>query len=135
MKAMVYFWFKNVILKWVIHMSEKVKSFVLLHCILLVYSVSSILSKLASKQEFLSFKFIALYGAVLFILVFYALMWQQVLKRLPLVTAYANKSVTVIWGLIWGVLFFHEAISITKILGILIIMAGVYLVVTGEEKA
>ncbi|MBE5881028.1 MAG: transporter [Lachnospiraceae bacterium] len=116
-------------------MSEKVKSFVLLHCILLVYSVSSILSKLASKQEFLSFKFIALYGAVLFILVFYALMWQQVLKRLPLVTAYANKSVTVIWGLIWGVLFFHEAISITKILGILIIMAGVYLVVTGEEKA
>lgn len=116
-------------------MSEKVKSFLMLYSILFVYSVSSVLSKLASKQEFLSFKFIMLYGAVLCILVFYALAWQQVLKRLPLVTAYANKSITVILGLIWGILFFHETVSVTKILGILIIITGVYLVVTGEEKA
>lgn len=115
-------------------MKEKKKSFLLLHIILLIYSMGAILSKLASKQTFLSVKFILLYGAVLFILFFYAIMWQQVLKRLPLVTAYANKSVTVIWGLIWGLIFFHETITISKLLGVAIIIVGVYFVVSGEEK-
>lgn len=116
-------------------MSEKVKAFVLLHSILLIYSMSTIFSKMASKQEFLSFKFITFYAVVLCILMFYAVMWQQVLKKLPLVTAYANKSITVIWGLVWGTTLFGEEISLTKIIGVIIIIIGVCLVVTGEEKA
>ena len=115
-------------------MSEKLKSFAFLHCILFIYSLSTIISKFASKQPVMSLQFCLLYGAVLFILFFYAIMWQQVLKRLPLVTAYANKSVTVIWGLIWGLIFFHETITLTKILGVIIIIVGVYFVVSGEEK-
>ena len=65
----------------------------------------------------------------------YALVWQKVLKRIPLVVAYANKAVTVIWGLIWGAMLFQEQISICNIVGALIIIGGVYLVITGEEKA
>lgn len=81
----------------------------------------------------MSAKFIMLYGILLAILVVYALLWQKVLKKMKLVTAYANKSITIIWGLIWGVLLFNETVTINKILGILVIILGVYFVVTGEE--
>lgn len=115
-------------------MREKAKTFLILHSILLIYSLGGICSKLAAGEEFLSFRFIMLYGILLLIMLFYAIMWQQVLKRMKLVTAYANKSVTIIWGLIWGAVIFNEKITIFKIIGILIIILGVYLVVTGEEE-
>ena len=35
-------------------------------------------------------------------LVAYAFGWQQVIKHLPLTTAYANKAVTVVWGILLG---------------------------------
>ena len=71
------------------------------------------------------------------ILFAYAIAWQQVLKRLPLVTAYANKAVTVIWGLVLGATFFQEKITLQKVIGAFIIIFGVYLVVSedGEGEA
>lgn len=115
-------------------MKAKIKTFLFLHMLLFVYSMAGICSKLAAGQEFLSWKFIGLYGILLFIMFFYAVMWQQVLKRMKLVTAYANKSVTIIWGMLWGVLLFHEKITAFNIIGIIIIIVGVYLVVTGEVE-
>lgn len=114
---------------------ERVKSYILLHIVLVLYSMGGICSKLAAEQTFLSFKFILFYGILLLNLAVYALLWQQILKRLPLVTAYANKAVTVIWGMLWGYLFFQEQIRLQQILGGLIIIAGVYFVVTEKEDA
>lgn len=111
------------------------KSYLLLQLLLLVYSFSSVCSKYASQQEFLSVKFILYYGTVIALLGVYAIFWQQILKRLPLVTAYANKAVTVIWGLIWGMLFFDEKITVFKVIGCLIIIVGVYFVVSEQEEA
>lgn len=104
-----------------------------LHLLLVIYSLSSILSKRAGLEQFLSWKFCLYYGGMIGILGFYAIAWQQILRKLPLVTAYANKAVTVIWGLVWGALFFDEQITLPKILGCLIIMAGVYFVALDEE--
>lgn len=112
---------------------NKYKDFIFLHAILLMQSISSVCSKLASQQEFMSMKFIFFYGLLLVILMAYAVLWQRVLKKMKLVTAYANKSITIIWGLIWGVLLFNETVTIPKVLGILVIVLGVYFVVTGEE--
>ena len=39
---------------------------------------------------------------MLLALVTYAAGWQQVIKHLPLTTAYANKAVTVVWGILAG---------------------------------
>lgn len=114
---------------------ERVKYYILLHIVLVLYSMGGICSKLAAEQTFLSFKFILFYGILLLNLAVYALLWQQILKRLPLVTAYANKAVTVIWGMLWGYLFFQEQIRLQQILGGLIIIAGVYFVVTEKEDA
>lgn len=115
-------------------MREKIKTFLVLHILLLIYSTAGICSKLAAGEKFLSFKFIILYSALLFIMFFYAIMWQQILKKMKLVTAYANKSVTIIWGLIWGMLLFDESITVYKVLGAFVIIFGIYFVVTGEEK-
>ena len=113
---------------------EKVKPFILLHVLLLVYSLGGICSKLAGQSEFLSMKFIVFYGLVLLDLFIYALVWQQLLKKLPLVTAYANKAVTVIWGMLWGMLIFGEKITLWNVAGALLIIIGIYLVVAADES-
>ncbi|SEK47529.1 hypothetical protein SAMN02910377_00992 [Pseudobutyrivibrio ruminis] len=113
---------------------DTIKWFAILHVIILIFSVNSICSKMASGYQFLSFKWIIFYGLVVCILGFYAIAWQQVLKHLPLITTYANKAATTIWGLIWGALIFGEQITVQKIIGAIVVIIGVYLVVSGDEE-
>lgn len=105
------------------------KVFIALHLLLLFYSLSSVLSKLAAGQVFLSLPFILCYGGMIFILMVYAIGWQQILKRLPLTVAFANKAVTLVWTMVFGVLFFKESISLKQILGCALAVAGVILFV------
>lgn len=111
----------------------KIKDLILLHALMLIYSFSGVFSKLASKQSPLSFKFIFFYGMVLLILFVYAIFWQQVLKRMPLNVAFANKGVLTVWGLIWGALLFGEQIRVNMIIGCLLVLGGIYLVVSDHE--
>lgn len=108
-------------------MSSRIKTLFALHMLLMVYSTSGILSKLAAGKDFLSWEFIGLYAGVIALLGVYAIGWQQILKRLPLTTAFSNKAVTIVWGIVWGALFFSEAITLGKCLGALLIIAGVVL--------
>lgn len=98
-----------------------------LHILLIVYSLSAVCSKLASTQKFLSFSFCLLYGIVLFLLALYALLWQQIIKHLPLTFAYANKAITVVWGILWGLLIFGEKITPGKVLGAVFVICGIVL--------
>ena len=108
--------------------------FFLLHILLLVYSFSGVFSKMAAGYDFLSVKFCLCYGGLILILGIYAICWQQIIKRIPLTLAYANKAVTVIWGMIWGVLFFGENITVTKVIGAVIVIAGVILYSLEDNK-
>ena len=108
-------------------MNKKLKALLFLHLLLLVYSTSGILSKLASQERFLSWPFLLLYAGVVALLGLYALGWQQVLKRIPLSAAYANKAVTVIWGGVWGLLVFREHLTAGKLIGGLLVLAGIML--------
>ncbi len=114
---------------------SKQKTWLALHLLLLLYAVSSVFSKLAAGEAFLSFRFILYYGAVLLLLALYALGWQQVIKRLPLTSAYANKAVTVIWGLLAGLLFFGEALTLRKLLGALLVIGGIVLFAFSDREA
>lgn len=113
---------------------KKAKSYMLLHLIILLYSLGNVFSKGAAEKEFLSFEFCLFYGLVLFILAVYAVLWQQVLKSIPLNIAYANKAISLVWGMLWGALMFKETISISNIIGAVIVLVGVLLMVTGGEK-
>lgn len=101
----------------------------------MIYSTSGIISKMAAKQELLGPRFIILYGIEILILTFYALGWQQFIKRMPLSVAYANKAVTVIWGCIWGRIIFREHLTIGKIVGVLLVLCGVIIYGIAEGKA
>lgn len=111
----------------------KIKDYILLHILLAIFSFCSVFSKLAAGYEFLSFKFCLFYGISIVILGIYALLWQQILKKFTLTTAFLNKAVTIIWGIIWGFLFFGEPIKIQMIIGALIVFTGVSLVVMSDE--
>ena len=115
-------------------MSKNTKTILALNVLLMFFSLGGIFSKLASKQPFLSLKFILCYGALLFIMFVYAIGWQQIIKRLPLTMAYANRAVTIVWGIIWGLLFFNEKLNVGKIIGAVIVIAGVLLYVTESDE-
>ena len=50
------------------------------------------------------------------ILGIYALIWQQLIKRIDLSIAYANRSMAILWSMIWAVIFFGEIITIKNII-------------------
>ena len=109
------------------------KKYLLLHGSLFLYSTTSIFSKIAAGKAFLSAEFILFYGLMLCALMVYAVLWQQILKHFPLTVAFANKAVVIVWGIVWGALFFQETITWKMILGAIIIMIGVITVVTDDE--
>jgi len=111
---------------------SKVISYLFLHVLLFVYSFGGIYSKSAAAEKFLSFRFFLFYGLLILNLFIYAAAWQQIIKRIPLTTACANKGITIIWGFILGKIVFGEQISLLKIIGSAVIIAGIILVVTDD---
>ena len=75
-----------------------------------------------------------LYGGMLAILFGYAIGWQQVIKHLPLTTAYANKAVTVVWGILLGLAVFGEAVTPRQVIGAVIIICGIVLFVRADNE-
>lgn len=107
--------------------------YILLHIVILQSSFSGVLSKYASGYEFLSFHFLLFYGLMIVNLGVYAILWQQIIKKIPLTTAFCNKSVSIIWGMLFGAFLFQEVITWNMIVGAVIVVAGVILVVKSDE--
>lgn len=106
-------------------MKNKIKILICLHLILLLYSGAAICSKFASACDFFSLEFCLWYFFIILILVIYAVGWQQIIKRIPLNIAFANKAVTVVWGIFWGILLFGEYLSLGKCIGAILVIIGV----------
>lgn len=106
-------------------LNKRALALIALHVLLIIYSFTSFFSKNAAYQEFLSPPFFAFYAGMIVVLGIYAVGWQQVIKHLPLTLAFANKAVSVLWGLCWSVFFFHEAITGQMVVGAAIVMVGV----------
>ena len=111
--------------------------FLALHLLLLLFSGTTVLSKLAAQEAFLSLRFCLFFVGEFALLGVYALGWQQILKRLPLTVAYTNKAVTLVWSMVFGVLLFGEQVSRRQLIGCALAVAGVVLFVRadGEEAA
>ena len=114
--------------------SSNIKYLIILHLFLGIYSLTGVAAKFAGAEEFLSVRFIVFYGLVLFGLFVYAIAWQQIIKHMPLISAYANRGVTVIWGLVWGYFIFSETITARKLIGAAVIVCGIVLIVTADAK-
>lgn len=116
-----------------------VKSILLIQAAVIIYTFSSICSKIASSHP----GSIALFGHTfswlspegylwLFLelccLGCYAIFWQQIIKRVDLSIAYANRAFAIFWTFLWSVLFFNEAVSPRKFIGIFLVFFGIQLV-------
>lgn len=58
-----------------------------------------------------------------------SLLWMYILKHFPLSLAYPMISLSYVFGMLAAILFFHEEVSFTKWLGVLLIMVGCCLIV------
>lgn len=97
----------------------------------IIYTMGSVCSKYAGENPFLSPKFILFYGGQIAILGIYAILWQQIIKRVDLSVAYVNRSLAILWSMVWAVLFFGEAITVQNIIGIVLVLIGT-IIVNGE---
>ena len=108
-----------------------IRDILLLQIIVVIYTLSGVAGKFASGYGFLSPGFILCYGIEILILGVYAVLWQQIIKRFDLSIAYANRSIALLWSMIWAVLLFHERVTVKNLIGVAIVIAGT-MIVNGE---
>lgn len=106
-------------------------SMLLMQGVVIIYTMASVCSKLAGGNEFLSPRFILFYGLEICVLGVYALLWQQIIKRVDLSVAYVNRSLAILWSMIWATLFFGEVITVQNIIGVVLVLIGT-IIVNGE---
>lgn len=110
-----------------------IKNILILQAIIAVYTLSTVAAKFASGKEFLSFEFILFYGIEIFILGVYAILWQQIIKKFQISIAYANRAMSLLWAILWAVVFFHEEVTIKNIIGVIIVIIGT-IIVNRDDK-
>ena len=111
----------------------KIKQLIILQAIIMIYTLSSVVAKFASGEEFLTFKFIVFYGLEILILGIYAILWQQIIKKFDLSIAYANKAMSLLWSLLWAILFFKESITVKNVIGVVIVIICT-IIVNSDDK-
>lgn len=128
------------------NIKESIKTTIRLQPIVLLYSLVSVGSKLASKQIpswngnvllfvadcFLNWKLIAILFAMFMILFAYAIIWQKCIKNVPITVMYANKSSYIFWTQLAAVVVFSEQLNWCNLIGILVIFIGI-MVVNSDE--
>lgn len=116
-------------------MSQKltILSIVSLVAINLLYACVSIFTKYASQQEFMSWNYmVGLIGAV-GVMGFYAVLWQQILKRIELSMSYMFKGTSLIFVMLLAYVLFDEQITWNNIIGAIIIISGIVLFAHSSE--
>lgn len=93
----------------------------------IVYACTSICTKMASQQEMLSWPYLLWIAGAVGVMGVYALLWQQVIARMPLSTAYMFKGTSLIFVLLFSALLFGESITLNNVLGAAIIIIGIIL--------
>ena len=120
-----------------------VKNILMLQAVVVIYTLSSVVAKLATGKELFSFSFFLFYGLEIAILGVYAILWQQMIKRFDLSIAYANRAMALLWSALWAVLLFREGLGPKQVAGIVLVILGTVIVNTDtpskkedeEEKA
>ncbi len=119
--------------KYIVKKKKKITliNIIFLQIIVIVYTLSGVAGKYASGGDVKQFVFF--YGIEVVILGVYALLWQQILKEVELSIAYANRSIALLWSMIWAAVLFHEKITVKNIIGVLIVIIGTIIVNSDNE--
>lgn len=93
----------------------------------LIYACVSIFTKLASGQEWMSGGYMLCIAGAFGIMGIYAVLWQQILTRAPLSTAYMFKGTSLIFVLLISFFLFGEKMTWNNLLGAVLIVTGIVL--------
>jgi len=105
----------------------EIKHIVALIGINMLYACVGVCTKMAALQETLSLPYILWFCGAVAIIGIYAILWQQVLRRIELSTAYMFKGTTLIFTMLIAAMLFGEAITLPNIVGSVIIITGITL--------
>ena len=108
-------------------MNKKSLPYLALIGVNLIYACTSICTKMASRHEMFSWPYLWWIAGAIGVMSIYALLWQQVIARMPLSTAYMFKGSTLIFTMLIAALIFGEVITIPNIVGSVIIIIGITL--------
>lgn len=95
--------------------------------IFLLYALEPIAAKMTSLQEWTTLPFWLGFGAILGILGLYAILWQQLLKRIQLSVAYMFRGSTLIYVMVLSAIILGESITMYNCLGAVMIVSGIIL--------
>jgi len=93
----------------------------------LIYSCTSIFTKLSSLQEPLSIRYFLFMGCAVCVLAIYSILWQQIIKRMPVSEAYMYKGTVLIFVMAISAVLFGESITIPNVIGAVLIVGGIVL--------
>ena len=100
----------------------------------LVYSLTGVFTKFASRQVFLSWRYFLLLGGAICVMGVYAVFWQQIIRRMPVSDAFMWKGTTIVWTMVLANTIFGEPISVRNIIGSAIIIAGIALYAWSDRR-
>ena len=106
-------------------MGKRFSLYMALIVVNLVYACTAIFTKSASQHHFLSLPYILWLVCAVGVMGAYALLWQQVIKRMPIAEAYMFKGTSLIFVLLLSALIFGEAITLSNIIGAVVIIVGI----------
>lgn len=114
----------------------KMKELLILQAVVMIYTLATVIGKFAadSAANQNGMQFLFLYGAEIAVLGIYAVLWQQMLKKIELSVAYANRGMALLWSLLWAVLLFGEKITLQKVCGVAFVIAGILIVNGGRGE-
>jgi len=92
-----------------------------------IFATHALCAKMAALSEPLSVEYFAWLAGLVFILGVYAIIWQQILQRTTLSFAYMFKGTSLIFTLILVALIFGEQITLSNIIGTILIVTGIVL--------
>ena len=100
---------------------------VILLSVNLLYACVSIFTKYASQSEFMSWSYVCAVVGAIGVMGLYAILWQQILKRIELSLAYMFKGTSIVFVMLLAHIIFGEQITWNNIIGAIIIILGIVL--------
>jgi drug/metabolite transporter (DMT)-like permease len=85
--------------------------------------------------EFLAVRYVLYIGITVLVMGIYAVLWQEVLKLIPLNKAYLYKSSGIGISLMYAYIIFGENITFYNIIGCTMIIAGIIILSYKQRQA
>lgn len=116
-------------------MNHRFPTYLFLLGVNLIYACTSIFTKMASQSDFLSLPYVLWLAGTGGVMVGYAVLWQQIIKRMDLSVAYMFKGTSLLFVLLLSVMLFGETITVCNVIGAVLIVGGIVLYAQADEKS